>query len=420
MEKKFPIEGFPQKVQELISSLCHTLGFHVDYIAGALLVAFSTAIGKTHALEVKETWKETASIYLLLVGSPGFNKSAPLSFALKPLEDLTERVLLSKHGSDDYKLTPEYMFSTSSSAEITTQIVLSNTTPEAIFQVMSEDNTRQLLYADEAASIFRNFGRYSKGSDTEYFLSFFSGKTVIINRKTQPPIIIVGPILTLAGTIQPDVLRDVFKKGVDNGLQDRILMVNPDFVSRTGLSNSVLEPTVVPRYKAIINSLLEFEMRNGEPNLLRYSDEANNAVIEWSAINAELINAEENHRKQGLRSKIEIYLHRLALLNQLIYCVTEGEPTDKVGLRAVNASIAMVDYFYYMGEKTLMITGTDPFDSLNELQQKILNSLPEKFKTSEGVHRATVNGMPERTFKNLLKRRDLFKKEKMGYYSRLY
>lgn len=420
MEKTFPINLFPQEVQAIIDSAHQTLGFHQDYISGALLVAFSAAIGKTHALEVKETWTETSSIFLLLVGPPGVNKSAPLSFALKPLEDVTERAMLDKHTEGIRAPTFEYMFSPSISTEVSAQIVLGNTTPEAIFQIMSESNIRQLLYADEAASIFRNFGRYSKGSDSEYFLSFWSGKTVIVNRKTQAPIIIRDSFLTLTGTIQPDVLKDLFKKGIDDGFQDRILFVNPDSVTRRGLSQAKLDSLIVPRYRSIIDKLLEFEMFQNRPNLLHYTPDANNAAIEWSANNAKLINEEMDQRKQGLRSKMEIYLHRFALINQLIYSVTDGESKTQVGLRAFHAAKDLAEYFLCMGEKTLRLTAADPFDTLTALQQRILLSLPEKFQTWDGVNRAVKNGMPERTFKDFLKRKDLFKKEKMGYYSRLF
>lgn len=93
---------------------------------------------------------------------------------------------------------------------------------------------------------------------------------------------------------------------------------------------------------------------------------------------------------------------------------------EYVGVKAVTAAKELTRYFHVMGIRALGLLSNDPVDSLTELQKKVLQALPERFQTWKAVHIAISNGMPERTFKNLLNRGDLFKKEKMGNYSRLY
>lgn len=79
----------------------------------------------------------------------------------------------------------------------------------------------------------------------------------------------------------------------------------------------------------------------------------------------------------------------------MVYSVTDSESREQVALRAIHAAKDMAEYFYYMGEKTLRLTAVAPIDTLTELQQRILNSVPEKFQTGDGVFRAVKNGLKE-------------------------
>ena len=47
----------------------------------------SIAIGNTHKIEIMKGWEESAVLYLSIVGKRGTNKSHPLSWALKPIEN---------------------------------------------------------------------------------------------------------------------------------------------------------------------------------------------------------------------------------------------------------------------------------------------------------------------------------------------
>ena len=52
-----------------------------------MLTAMAAVIGNTHTAEIMPGWKEYAILFTALVGSPGTNKSHPLSFAMQPLID---------------------------------------------------------------------------------------------------------------------------------------------------------------------------------------------------------------------------------------------------------------------------------------------------------------------------------------------
>lgn len=52
----FPISLYPSKIQRIIREVNDCYGFPVDYVAAAMLVAVSVAIGNTHLARMKEGW----------------------------------------------------------------------------------------------------------------------------------------------------------------------------------------------------------------------------------------------------------------------------------------------------------------------------------------------------------------------------
>ena len=83
----FPVDVLPDKLRKIINEAHATLGFPKDYLAGSMLTAMTAAVGNTHAVEHMDGWKEYVILFVALVGSPGSNKSHPLSFAMQPLID---------------------------------------------------------------------------------------------------------------------------------------------------------------------------------------------------------------------------------------------------------------------------------------------------------------------------------------------
>lgn len=78
----FPIGALPSRLQEIIREANSTLGFPVDYMAGAMLSAMAAVIGNTHSAEAMTGWKEYAILFVALVGCPGVCKSHPLSYVM--------------------------------------------------------------------------------------------------------------------------------------------------------------------------------------------------------------------------------------------------------------------------------------------------------------------------------------------------
>lgn len=86
---EFPIAVFPRGIQEIIQDLERENGFPGPYTAAALFHAFASAIGNSCVCRFMENWITAPILFTAIVGGPGSMKTHPVSFAMKPLPDVT-------------------------------------------------------------------------------------------------------------------------------------------------------------------------------------------------------------------------------------------------------------------------------------------------------------------------------------------
>lgn len=416
----FPIGVLPPSLQHIILALVRCLSFSVDYTAASILLTVAASIGKTYKLKVKNSWVESTCIFLCLVGRPGANKSHPLSWAIKPLLEATERNFGFGGNGDD-------MFSTETPKPFIEQLVANNITPEAIFQIMEIVNKRLLIYTDEISGFLRNLNKYNAGSDVEILLSIFSGITAIINRKTQEKFMLRNPIACIVGTTQPEVLKALFQKSENNGLFDRFIFTYLEEVVKPKMVKEDLDPSIITQYNEIINKLLSLDLdASGESNIICFTPEAEEIAFAWFNQNADRVNDEPDDRIRGIYIKLDIYFYRFALILEILsWACGEGTLTN-VGVEATKNAIELIEYFRDMNVKTLKILSQDPYDAMTELQRKVYDAIKPKentdgeFEMWAGLKAAEVMGMSVRNFKYFVKRTDLFKRLKAGKYKKLF
>ena len=211
------------------------------------------------------------------------------------------------------------------------QYLISDFTPEALVSVHSYNKRGLGVNVDELASWFKNFNRYNKGSEQEFWLSVWSGNTVKVNRKTSDQYNIPLPFISVAGTIQPGVLNELADNRTENGFLDRLLFVVPDNLKKEYWSETELSPSIVENWQTIISNLLDVsiiqdETNNPQPEILRFSPEAKQLLFEWQRELTDQSNKPENEAISGINAKIEMYAVRLALILQMVrYACNEGQ-----------------------------------------------------------------------------------------------
>ena len=429
----FPTDAFPGKLQEIIRETNQHLNYPTDFIGASILFAVSVAIGNTHRLEMKKAWQENAVLYIAIVGKAGTNKSHPLHFAINPIIEHDQETY--NQYKIDKKEYSQALNQTKKEKEkpgyeepikpIWKKFLLSDYTPEALVQVHKFNMRGIGIYADELAGWFKNFNRYHKGSEQESWTANWSGKPITIDRKTDDPIQISKPFISVAGTIQDAVLYQLAKDNrTENGFTDRILFAFPDNLKKSYWSDTDISEKVIEDYNQIILKILELPLTtdsngNPDPVALKFTGEARNRLRLWQRNNTDLSNQIENEPLAGIYSKLEIYVIRLALVLQFMRWACNEAGKDRVDLQAVEAAIKLTEYFRKTAEKVYsLLDNNDPLAKLSSEQRNLYEKLPEKFTTGIGIKIAENMKIPKRTFNRFLKEKSLFERVGQGKYEK--
>ncbi len=200
----FPINVFPEQIQNIIQEANSTLNFPIDFLSCSILYAVSVAIGNTHKLKIKTGWIENALLFMILVGKKGINKSHPISFAIQPILD-RDRKLFTQYRKDyaDYQeaITTDGVDKSSLEKPVLKKTIVSDFTIEALTEIHAQNERGIGVYVDEIAGWFKNFERYTQGSQQEFWLSVFSGKPIISDRKSSKPVHLNHPFFSVIGSI---------------------------------------------------------------------------------------------------------------------------------------------------------------------------------------------------------------------------
>lgn len=424
----FPLTFFPLTMQNIITEVCETNRFHKDFLSCSIITTAATAIGNTYCIKITDSWKERPNLFLALVGTPGVNKSAPLTWALDPIEKKEREIYKSYLGYLAEFEADEGNKGKSPGALIKT--IVSDATPEAVVQQLHKNERGILIYNDELSGFINSFQRYNKGNDEQFYLSVWSGKPVVVDRKTQVSVRINQPMLNVVGTIQPSVLRKSFDGKEDNGFFDRWLLCCPDDATKEYWSDITLEPSTKESYDFFINKLLSRDLSQNiwgdmYPQEINYTDESFNRLKKWQKTNTDHINKSELDNIKGIRSKMETYIHRFCLIKHLIdfSCSDFTFPGLFINTETVEESINLAEYFIHNAVKN---RSSDPEDSLQGIYKDLYMQLPDQdmpFTTKQFSEICNSLGIPERTAKrwidsNTIPKGKLITKVKHGIYAK--
>lgn len=433
-DSAFPISIFPSEIRNIIAEVHECQGFPVDYIASAMLVAIAVGIGNTHLVELKRGWQESAMLYVALVGRPGTNKSHPLSFAMKPFLDFDyQENKLYERAYTEYdniirmsrKERIEAGHSEQPLEPIRRRFIVSDITPEGLSFIHAQNKRGLCLWIDELSAWFKNFNRYNSGSEEQFWLSVFSAKATISDRKgNRSSIFIKRPYISVVGTIQKNILGELSKgERSSNGFIDRILFVMPNIQQKARWSKTELSEDIEKQWAGIIQQLIEIPCPKDEegeviPEIIPFAENAKTRLYMWQEEHAKLCDTEANETLIGVYCKLEVYIIRFCLLIQIARWVCSEGDKNEIDLVSVERAITLTEYFLHSAQQVHSeIAGLQ----LTQQQQQLLAELPSSFQTAEALCIAERLGMKERAFKDFLSRNigHLFAKERHGLYHKL-
>ncbi len=357
--KRFPVELLPEILQTFVVETANALGCDPAFVAVPVLAVVASAIGTTRAIELKASWREFPIVWAVVVARSGTLKSPAYEKAAEPLHEMErEAAAAHKAAMQQYERElREYKRAAKDGGVVgdppkapkRPRHVTADVTIEAL-ALLLEQNPRGLLVArDELSGWIRSFNQYKRGqgSDEASWLQLWQAKALIVDRKTgpYPTIYVPRAAVSIIGTIQPGVLRELLSLGhFESGLMARLLIVEPR-VRRKVWSERSPSTATMRHYADLIRELCTLcyvhTERGPEPVVLAMTAEAKAEWEAWYNRHAVRIHEATDDRLSAALAKIEAYAARFALLLTL----ARNPLATIVDAEAVRAGCALADWF---------------------------------------------------------------------------
>lgn len=353
----FPIAGLPEVLQKIIRECSRTYGTHQDYWSAAVLVASCLALGKNFKVQNKYT--NGAVLWICLVGKTGVGKTEPLRFAFRPFHRLDndsiayyEKKLAEYENIKrmDKKSRAAAGFYEVPEMPVCRRFILSDTTPEAMYNVHRHNLRGICLERDELKGWIDDFGRYNKSGEVALWLQSWSEQPITIDRKSDTPMKIMEPFICVTGGMQPEALSSLAEDNRSvNGFMQRLCFAFPDRAERPRFTNDILPSIYAEQYEQYIANLLS--VNNTETEYISLSPEAEELYQEWNDANTDIMNRLDDDYLLGLRAKLPIMVLRLGLVIHYSHWAVDGVELPDITREDMQSAIDIAEYFRLTGEK---------------------------------------------------------------------
>ena len=416
-DSNFPIDVFPNEIQDIILDLKENMGFQIDYTAASIIYAFSVAIGNTHKLEFKKGWTETALVYIALCGTAGDNKTHPMEWILQPVfkrdtESQKQYTLSYRDYLKELKLDKD----SDIIKPIESRFLINNSTIEKLPKIHSENPRGLGYYSEELMNFIGNIGRYSKGDDEPYWLSNWSNKFYRPDRvKPDEVFLPFDQYISIMGGIQKEIVYELLKgKRAVSGFFERWLYVTPEKSSFAKETDGEISDKTSNEWNKIITKVLDIDYNpDRESIILKMTKEAKGTYLGWQNNIADIITNNQLQLESKVMSKMQTYCKRFSLIFEVINWACGYSNKDAVNLTSVERAIKLTEYFK---DNSLNIYRKYQKNKVQDDKSKLYEELPDKFSTSEAVEKGNNINISERTVYSYLKDDSLYLKENHGAY----
>jgi hypothetical protein len=396
----FPIDIFPKPIQSYILECNSTLDSSVDYMGCSLLWLVSVCIGNSINIKVKNGWNENSTIWCAVVGKAGLGKTPSINNIIFPLQKINNKQIkdylknlekfnfyeaLSKKEKEEYEEVHK---------PVKTQFIADNITLEALVDLHQESPNAVGVFKDELAGWFKEMNQYRAGSDLEFWLSTWSGKSVNLNRLTRAGSFVDKPLIPVIGGIQPSILNTFYtEENKDNGFVDRMLLCYPDLTiekynDREMDWNTIqwYSDTIISFYETIKLAIKKDEDGNIIPLEASFTPDAKK---EWIRIFNDITNIQnsedENEYMKSMLPKQKSYIPRFALIINTFdsFFAIEGTNTLEISKESILKAEILSKYFISMAKKIKI-------DSVQKLELKGLiyeNKSKNKFEQFKAIYK---------------------------------
>lgn len=394
----FPIDIFPKPIQSYISDCHNTLNNSIDYMGCSLLWVISTCIGNSMQVEVKKGWRETANIWISLVGKAGIGKTPSINSMIFPLKLINNREVKNYH--KEYEKWEYYNTLTPKEKKeheeihkpVIKQFIVNDITVESLIDVHQNRDNGVAVFKDELAGWLKDMNKYRAGSDLEFWLSSWSGESINVNRVTRGVSYVNRPFIPVLGGIQPSIFNNMqTEENKENGFMDRLLLSYPDLVVDK-YTDKELDSTAYNWYSDAITLFFETinktnkviqrdEDNNINPLIFKFSEDAKKEWIRIFDNITDIQNSdEENEYMKSMLPKQKTYIPRFALLLHVFNSFVDLDDTSLIiEKESILQAERLSNYFINMAKK-IKLNSNEVVQLKKVSSDSRLSTNKEKFK----------------------------------------
>ena len=369
-DTEFPIDVFPEEIQFYIKECADKLQMNVDYMGCSLLWLISVICGNSFEIEVKTGWREKGVLWLSLVGQAGVGKTPSIDRIIYPLQKINKKQI--KQYLDDRKKFDEFESLTKKERNDLygenyvvekpkkTQFIVNDITLEALVDMHQENDNAVGVFKDELAGWLKDMNKYRAGSDLEFWLSTWSGKSVNVNRMSRAGSFVDKPFIPVLGGIQPSIFNNLnTEETKENGFVDRILMSYPN-AKADYYVDAEMDYAAIQWYEEIITKFFyevkkNSERKDGEivPTVVKLTGLAKEEWVRiFNDITDKQNNDEENQYLKSMYPKQKSYVPRFALLINVMKSFFRGwQDVEKADIDSILKAEKLSNYFVNNAKK---------------------------------------------------------------------
>jgi hypothetical protein len=264
---EFPEQVLSKPVREFTARAARGAGVTFAHVAVPLLSIASGIIGTARRVQASRSFTQPISCWCALVGFSGTGKTPGIAVTTRTLveierfnrEKVSEKQRQHETKAEAAKAAHKaWLESVEEAVEaglppptkpmeaakvgpfVRPRLWVSDVTIERVAVLLQSRPAGLPLILDELAGLFSNMGRYSQGSDREFWLEAWNGNPYTIERMGRDPIALDRLLVSVTGGFQPDKLARAFD-GDNDGMYARICFAWPSEVGYRPLSNEVAE-----------------------------------------------------------------------------------------------------------------------------------------------------------------------------------
>lgn len=435
---KFPLEIFPQELQDIIIELKSNNNFAEEFTALSMLYAVGLAVGNTMHVQAKKTWNVNMALWVLFVARSGLGKSPPMKFILTPFYDIDSK--LNSEFKQQLEEFEEYEALSKDEKEGKDKVykptkkkhLFKDVTPESLIVSMDNNKRGIGIHASEYKEFFNNLERYSRNGALSMLLSWYDQEEH--SRETLSTSISIRlPFLASIGGITTNAFN-LFRHGKLSGVGyfERMLVCMPKDLKAEDKDEDIDDKHIRFWYK-LIEQLLDLEQELDEygeprPKLMTYTPGAKLRLNEWNKVTNSKINS-ECEEYATLYSKSKATIHKFAGLFNVLTSYTNERLEDfgYIGNYSLERAITLVKYFENSHKEILGVGINATIKKILKDEDKIewYEQLDEQFTTNKAMElfdevKFKERKNTDRTVYRMLEKKELFTRLYETHYKKVY